>query len=69
MKRAIALPQYSNVKDFSQPSGVVDVQLDKMTNRLANAACPDTYTAAFIAGTEPMNPATKTGESRDSSPA
>ena len=53
MKRATALQQYSNVKDFSQPSGVVDVQLDKMTNRLANAACPDTYTAAFIAGTEP----------------
>ncbi len=53
MKRATALQQYSNVKDFTQPSGVVDVQLDKMTNRLANAACPDTYTAAFIAGTEP----------------
>jgi len=53
MKRAIGLPQYSNFRDFSQPSGVVDVQLDKMTNRLANAACPDTYTAAFIAGTEP----------------
>ena len=53
MKRATALPQYSNTKDFSQPSGVVDVQLDKMTNRLANASCPDTYTAAFISGTEP----------------
>ncbi len=53
MKRATALQQYANAKDFTQPSGVVDVQLDKMTNRLANAACPDTYTAAFIAGTEP----------------
>src|SRR5882762_569027 len=29
MKRAIALPEYSHFKDFSQPSGVVDVQLDK----------------------------------------
>ena len=34
-------------------TGVVDVQLDKATNRLATPACPDTYTAAFVAGTEP----------------
>jgi penicillin-binding protein 1B len=53
MKRAVALQQYSRYRDFSQPSGVVDVQLDKMTNRLATAACPDTYSAAFLAGTEP----------------
>jgi penicillin-binding protein 1B len=53
MKRAAALPQYSDVKPFSQPPGVVDVQLDKLTNRLATPACPDDYTAAFIAGTEP----------------
>ena len=53
MKRAAALPQYSDVKPFSQPAGVVDVQLDKVTNRLATPSCPDDYTAAFIAGTEP----------------
>jgi penicillin-binding protein 1B len=53
MKRATTLPQYSNVKSFSQPTGVVDVQLDKTTNLLATPACPQTYTAAFIAGTEP----------------
>jgi len=53
MKKAVALPEYSDVKDFSQPAGVVDVQLDKATNRLATPSCPDTYTAAFIAGTEP----------------
>ncbi len=53
MKRATALTQYSDVKPFSQPSGVVDVQLDKTTNLLATPACPQTYTAAFIAGTEP----------------
>src|SRR5262249_28866018 len=41
------------VKGFNQPSGVVDVQLDKATNRLATPSCPDTYTAAFVAGTEP----------------
>jgi len=53
MKKAVALPQYSEVKSFTQPSGVVDVQLDKQTNLLATPACPETYTSAFIAGTEP----------------
>lgn len=53
MKKAVALPQYSDAKAFTQPSGVVDVQLDKATNLLATPACPQTYTAAFIAGTEP----------------
>jgi penicillin-binding protein 1B len=53
MKKAVTLPEYSAVQSFSQPSGVVDVQLDKVTNLLATPACPDTYTAAFIAGTEP----------------
>ena len=41
------------MKGFPAPSGVVDVQLDKVTNRLATAACPQTYYVAFIAGTEP----------------
>jgi penicillin-binding protein 1B len=53
MKKAITLPQYSDVKSFTQPEGVVDVQLDKITNRLATPSCPDDYTIAFIAGTEP----------------
>ncbi len=53
MKKASALPQYSDMKEFAQPSGVVDVQLDKGTNRLATPTCPDDYTAAFVAGTEP----------------
>jgi penicillin-binding protein 1B len=53
MKKASTLPQYSGMKSFSQPTGVVDVQLDKVTNRLATPACPDDYVAAFVAGTEP----------------
>jgi penicillin-binding protein 1B len=53
MKKASVLPQYSNMKEFAQPTGVVDVQLDKATNRLATPTCPDDYTSAFIAGTEP----------------
>jgi penicillin-binding protein 1B len=53
MKKAAALPQYADMRDFTQPSGVVDVNLDKATNRLATPACPDDYTSAFVAGTEP----------------
>jgi penicillin-binding protein 1B len=55
MKKAAKLPQFSQMKAFSQPSGVVDVQLDKATNRLATPSCPETYTAAFVAGTEPRD--------------
>ena len=55
MKKAVTLPQYSDVKPFSQPEGVVDVQLDKVTNRLATPSCPETYTIAFVAGTEPRD--------------
>src|ERR1700689_2138115 len=55
MKKASALPQYSDMREFSQPTGVVDVQLDKATNRLATPTCPDDYTAAFVAGTEPRD--------------
>jgi penicillin-binding protein 1B len=53
MKKAVKLPQYSDVRSFPQPAGVVDVQLDKATNLLATPSCPEDYTAAFIAGTEP----------------
>lgn len=53
MKRAITLPEYRDVRDFSQPDGIVNVQLDKATNLLATPTCTDNYTAAFIAGTEP----------------
>ena len=55
MKKASALPQYSDMKPFSQPTGVVDVQLDKATNRLATPTCPDDYVSAFVAGTEPRD--------------
>ncbi|MBS1850751.1 MAG: PBP1A family penicillin-binding protein [Acidobacteria bacterium] len=61
MKKAVALPQYSDVTAFSQPTGVVDVQLDKITNRLATPTCPDDYTVAFLAGTEPSETCDQTG--------
>jgi penicillin-binding protein 1B len=53
MKKAAALPETSDMKSFVQPTGVVDVQLDKGTNLLATPSCPQTYTSAFVTGTEP----------------
>ena len=55
MKKASTLPMYSDMKPFSQPAGVVDVQLDKATNRLATPNCTDDYVSAFVAGTEPRD--------------
>jgi len=53
MKRAQKIPQFRNMGDFKQPDGVIDVRIDKTTNRLSTPACPDAYSVAFIAGTEP----------------
>jgi penicillin-binding protein 1B len=53
MKRAVQLPQYANTKEFPAPSGVVNVTLDKTTNLIATPSCPQDYSVAFIAGTEP----------------
>jgi penicillin-binding protein 1B len=55
MKKAALVPRYSNMQNFSQPSGVVDVQLDKLTNLIATPSCPQTYSSAFIVGTEPTS--------------
>ncbi|HEY6967772.1 MAG TPA: PBP1A family penicillin-binding protein, partial [Candidatus Angelobacter sp.] len=53
MKRAIALPNYSDVKPFSAPPGVVQLSIDKITYQVATPACPDDYVMAFIEGTQP----------------
>lgn len=55
MKQAVKLPQYSDTKSFSPPDGITVVTLDKNTNLLADATCPDDYTAAFLDGTAPQN--------------
>lgn len=53
MKRAVALPNYSDVKPFTAPAGVVTLSIDKVTDQIATPACPDDYTMAFIEGTQP----------------
>jgi penicillin-binding protein 1B len=53
MKRAVKLPQYSDTRQFPTPSGVSTVRLDKVTNLLADAGCPQDYDAVFLDGTAP----------------
>ncbi len=53
MKKAVQLPQYSDTHEFTPPDGVEVVSLDKVTNLLADTACPEDYEAAFLAGTAP----------------
>jgi len=63
MNRAIKLPQYSDVKPFTPPEGVTIARLDKVTNLLADASCPQDYTAAFLDGTAPQNYCSQMSES------
>jgi penicillin-binding protein 1B len=55
MKQAVQLPQYSDTNEFKPPEGVQLITLDKVTNLLADASCPDDYTAAFLDGTAPID--------------
>jgi len=55
MKNAVKLPEYSDTRDFVPPAGVVQVRLDDTTNLLADNACPQDYTAAFLDGTQPTD--------------
>ena len=63
MNRAIKLSQYSDMKPFSAPPGIVTVRLDKTTNLLADATCPNDYAAAFLDGTAPQNTCSQMSES------
>jgi penicillin-binding protein 1B len=55
MKRAVRLPQYSNTTGFASPTGVVTVSLDKTTNLLSTASCPEAYDSVFVEGSEPKD--------------
>ena len=65
MKEATALPQYSDTRDFTPPDGVQMESIDKVTNLLSDAACPDEYEAAFLYGTAPTDTCDHQGEHRN----
>ncbi|HMD30545.1 MAG TPA: PBP1A family penicillin-binding protein [Candidatus Acidoferrales bacterium] len=53
MKRAIALPDYSQVHDFSPPPGVELIAIDVDTLERATPLCPATRNEAFLSGSAP----------------
>jgi len=55
MKNAVKLPEYTDTRDFVPPAGVIQVSLDNATHLLADATCPQDYTAAFLEGTQPTD--------------
>jgi penicillin-binding protein 1B len=63
MKRAIQLPQYSDVKPFTPPDGVTTARIDKTSNLLADSSCSNnSFYAAFLDGTAPVNTCSQMGE-------
>lgn len=63
MKRAIQLPQYSDVKSFTPPEGITTVKIDRDSGLLADPSCPDhTMNAAFLDGTAPTGSCSQMNE-------
>jgi penicillin-binding protein 1B len=65
MKRAVQLPQYSDTNQFTAPDGVEIVSIDKASNLLSDVTCPDSYDAAFLAGTAPTETCDHPAEHRN----
>jgi penicillin-binding protein 1B len=53
MKKAVQLPQYSDTNQFVPPQGIDIVSIDRVSKLLSDASCPESFSAAFLAGTAP----------------
>jgi penicillin-binding protein 1B len=63
MKRAIQLPQYSDVKPFTAPEGITTARIDRTTDLLVDSTCPGhSFYVAFLDGTAPVNTCSQMGE-------
>jgi penicillin-binding protein 1B len=64
MKRAIKLPQYSDMKPFTPaPEGISFYRIDRATSQLADETCPGgTFNVAFLEGTQPHNTCSHMGD-------
>jgi penicillin-binding protein 1B len=63
MKRAIQLPQYSDVKSFPAPEGITIARVDRDSGLLADSSCPDhALNVAFLDGTAPTGSCTQMNE-------
>jgi penicillin-binding protein 1B len=67
MKRAILLPQYSDVKSFIPPEGITTARIDKTTSLLVDPTCPNnSFYVAFLDGTAPQNTCSQMNENPQS---
>jgi penicillin-binding protein 1B len=64
MKRALKIRPYSDAKPFSEPDGVVTINVDPQSGMLATPSCPESQPEVFIAGTEPVMACTMHGGHR-----
>jgi penicillin-binding protein 1B len=64
MKKAVTLPQYSDTNEFTPPDGVEIVSIDKVSNLLSDASCPESFNAAFLNGTAPTDTCDHASEHR-----
>jgi penicillin-binding protein 1B len=63
MKRAIKIPQYSDMKAFVAPDGVETVRIDRTTDLPVDESCPgNSISLAFLNGTEPQGTCSHMGE-------
>jgi penicillin-binding protein 1B len=63
MNRAIKLPQYSDMKPFTAPSGVQTVRIDRATLLPADSTCNTSgYYIAFLDGTVPQGTCSQMGQ-------
>ncbi len=63
MKRAIRLPQYSDVKSFVPPEGIETLRIDRATDLIVDDSCPsDSFSAAFLIGTAPQSTCSHMGQ-------
>jgi penicillin-binding protein 1B len=65
MKKAVTLPQYSDTNEFAPPEGVEIVSIDKVSNLLSDASCPESFDAAFLTGTAPTETCDHASEHRN----
>jgi penicillin-binding protein 1B len=65
MKKAVLLPQYSDTNQFTPPEGVDIVAIDKVSKLLSDATCPESFNAAFLAGTAPTETCDHPAEHRN----
>lgn len=53
MKRASGLRPYRNMVDFDMPTGMIEVEIDPLSNQVATPFCPDRRVVMFIDGSQP----------------